>query len=336
MCCSTNFNKMKKLLFILFCLPIIGFSQTIVDTLSDNKNVLLEEYHGIQCQWCSYGNAVATSLNSNYNSDDFIVMTIHAGYYAIPNGSQPDYRTLFGDTIHDYAFVSLYPSGSINRHVFPQYACTFGYTPIIRDDWGYASNEILLESSPVNIGSIANFDSLTNELIVEVELYYTDSQLVNNNFLNIAILEDNIIGPQEDGGSGTQWTNNNYQHNNMLRYMMTGYWGDTIYSIAQGTLITKQFSWTVPSDINGVPVVPANLKVVVFVNEDKAETLNVIEVLPIGLPTIPTIVIDEGKLNKSKLLKVVDLLGRETKGKQNTPLFYIYDDGTVEKKIILE
>jgi len=37
-----------------------------------------------------------------------------------------------------------------------------------------------------------------------------------------------------------------------------------------------------------------------------------------------------------ELLKVTDLLGRETKGTKNQPLFYIYDDGTVEKKIIIE
>ena len=36
-----------------------------------------------------------------------------------------------------------------------------------------------------------------------------------------------------------------------------------------------------------------------------------------------------------KLLKVTDLLGRETKG-TNQPLFYIYDDGTVEKRIVIE
>ena len=41
-------------------------------------------------------------------------------------------------------------------------------------------------------------------------------------------------------------------------------------------------------------------------------------------------------LTQGKLLKTVDLLGRETKGKTNQPLFYIYDDGTVEKKIIIE
>ena len=37
-----------------------------------------------------------------------------------------------------------------------------------------------------------------------------------------------------------------------------------------------------------------------------------------------------------ELLKVTDLLGRETKGKKNEPLFYIYDDGTVEKRIVVE
>ncbi len=36
------------------------------------------------------------------------------------------------------------------------------------------------------------------------------------------------------------------------------------------------------------------------------------------------------------LFKVTDLLGRETKGTNNEVLFYIYDDGTVEKKIIIE
>ena len=38
----------------------------------------------------------------------------------------------------------------------------------------------------------------------------------------------------------------------------------------------------------------------------------------------------------SKLFKVTDILGREVNEKRNTPLFYIYEDGTVEKRIIIE
>ena len=45
---------------------------------------------------------------------------------------------------------------------------------------------------------------------------------------------------------------------------------------------------------------------------------------------------DVSALSKERLVKIIDVLGRETIPKSNTPLFYIYDDGSVEKKIILE
>ena len=44
--------------------------------------------------------------------------------------------------------------------------------------------------------------------------------------------------------------------------------------------------------------------------------------------------IQEQSKNK-ELLKVTDLLGRETKG-TNQPLLYIYDDGTLEKRMVIE
>jgi hypothetical protein len=40
--------------------------------------------------------------------------------------------------------------------------------------------------------------------------------------------------------------------------------------------------------------------------------------------------------SKSNLVKITDVLGKETPYRRNTPLFYIYDDGKVEKKIIIE
>ena len=43
----------------------------------------------------------------------------------------------------------------------------------------------------------------------------------------------------------------------------------------------------------------------------------------------------EYTISTKKLLKLVDVLGRETK-QTNQPLFYIYDDGTVEKRIVIE
>jgi len=50
----------------------------------------------------------------------------------------------------------------------------------------------------------------------------------------------------------------------------------------------------------------------------------------------PPLTLTQEYTKNNKPFKVADLLGRETKGKKNKPLFYIYDDGSVEKKIIIE
>ena len=46
-----------------------------------------------------------------------------------------------------------------------------------------------------------------------------------------------------------------------------------------------------------------------------------------------TIVINS---TEKKLLKIIDVLGQETKASKNKLLFYIYDNGRLEKKLIIE
>ena len=38
----------------------------------------------------------------------------------------------------------------------------------------------------------------------------------------------------------------------------------------------------------------------------------------------------------NKFLKITDVLGNESEPKPNVTLFYRYDDGTVERKIVIE
>ena len=40
--------------------------------------------------------------------------------------------------------------------------------------------------------------------------------------------------------------------------------------------------------------------------------------------------------NKSKLIKITDLLGREVKEKSNNPLLYFYDDGSIKQQMIIK
>ena len=52
--------------------------------------------------------------------------------------------------------------------------------------------------------------------------------------------------------------------------------------------------------------------------------------------TVTTTDISEIFNGNRKLLKITNTLGQETPNRRNTPLFYIYDDGTVEKRIVIE
>ena len=66
---------------------------------------------------------------------------------------------------------------------------------------------------------------------------------------------------------------------------------------------------------------------------------NISDHRPVGLKLAVNAVISttvEIETLNGKLLKVVDVSGRKTKPKKNTHLFYIYENGTVEKKIMIE
>ena len=46
--------------------------------------------------------------------------------------------------------------------------------------------------------------------------------------------------------------------------------------------------------------------------------------------------VDDVVINYKRLVKIVDILGKKSRGDNNKLLFYIYDDGSIDKKIILE
>ena len=49
-----------------------------------------------------------------------------------------------------------------------------------------------------------------------------------------------------------------------------------------------------------------------------------------------TNIIEQGPNQIKEILKITDLLGRQTQPIKNTPLIYIYKNGTKEKRIILD
>ncbi len=254
---------MKKNVFLsLLILLSIAFStkaQTLVSTQVQNKNVLLEEFTGIHCGYCPSGHQIAQSIYDN-NPGRVVLINIHQGGYANPDPGEPDYRTPFGNALAGQAGVSSYPSGTVNRHLFPGNSST----GMGRGAWAGASNTILNEVSPVNVGASSEYDAATKELTVNVELYYTANSPATNNFINVALIQNGIIGPQSGGSSS-------YEHKHMLRHLITGQWGDEITTTTEGTLVQKTYTYTVPDDYNSIPCIIEDCEIAVFVTESHQE-----------------------------------------------------------------
>ena len=272
---------MKKILLSLFVFTqVISNAQTFVSTSPENKNVILEEFTGINCVWCPAGHLIGQQLH-DANPNDVFLINIHVGGFATPSGGQPDYRTPFGTAIDAQAGVAGYPAGTVNRHQFTM--TQGGGTAMSRSDWSAASSQILNQPSPVNVGLQANVDMATNVLTVDVEVYYTGFQTIPSNMLNIAVVQNNVEGPQTGGSSnnpGSMLPNGNYNHNHMLRHMMTGQWGEQITNLTPGSLYSNSYSWTMPSNINGVVLDPTNISVIAFVAEGQQEILSGTEISP--------------------------------------------------------
>ena len=256
-----NYLRDGILIWFLFLNVSLLSAQTLVSTEPQPKNVVLEEFTGIHCGYCPDGHAIGQALLDN-NPNRVALLSIHQGTYANPEEDEPDYRTIWGDSLAIQAGVSGYPMGTINRHNF-----NGSQTAMSRGDWTVSANEILEEISPVNIGVQSSFDSINRELNIVVELYYTANSPVASNQLNIALLQNHIFGPQLGGGAGDE-----YEHMHMLRDFITGQWGVELMNTSQGSFIRQNYNYEVPDQIRDIPVIVENCEVAVFVNESHQET----------------------------------------------------------------
>ena len=280
---------MKKTLFILVFAFLAGWTATaqITDTsvsmTPSNRNVLLEEYTGVSCTWCPDGHRMANELKAT-NPDRICLINIHQGSFA-----NNTYTTQFGNALANQTGLDGYPSGTVNRHVF-----SGSNTALNRGDWASSANQILNMSSPVNIAAEGTLDWATRTVNIRVQLYYTASQSVSSNALNIAITQDNVYGAQTGKEKNPdQVVGNQYRHMHMLRHLITGQWGETINDIAQGTLVEKNYEYVIPAQLgspNAIDAVLADLHFLAFVCEGHQEVLTSIEipVQHINLPAINT------------------------------------------------
>lgn len=267
---------MKKsiLLFGALLFGFNAFAQLQVSTTPQNKKVLLEEFTGIYCGYCPDGHVRANNLKATHGAD-FWVINIHVGGYANPQGGDPDFRTPFGTGIVGQTDLQGYPAGTINRHLFSGMSQGTG-TAMSRGNWASTTTTTLAESAYANLAMEAQVDEQTRELRVITQYYYTAAGTGTSNKLNIALLQNNIEGPQSGAATfnpSNILPNGNYVHQHMLRHMVTGQWGQDISNVAMGATATDTFYYTIPAALNSVDYDLSNLEIVAFIAEGQQEVI---------------------------------------------------------------
>ena len=254
---------MKRFLLLLIVFKSFGtLAQTIVSTSAQNKKVILEEFTGVNCVYCPQGHAIANTIK-NANPSNVFLINIHVGGYSTPTAGQPDFRTTFGTAINNQAGVAGYPAATVNRTQFSGLAQNGGTgTAMNRNNWTTAVNQTLAQSSYVNVATTASINVNTRLLTVFVEAYYTGNSPVTSNRLNVALLQNNTLGPQTGGNLGS-----NYNHQHRLIHMLTGQWGEIYTTTTAGTLITRTYTYTLPASYNANPAEMGEFEIVAYVAE---------------------------------------------------------------------
>lgn len=254
---------MKQLLTLGLLLPSFAFAQSLVSTLPQQRTVLLEDFTGINCQYCPDGHTIMESIETAAPSR-VALLGIHAGGYAVPGAGQPDLRTPWGDAMNTFFTVMAYPSGVLDRHTFPA-GLALG-----RGAWQSAAQELLAMPSPVNLGLASSFDALTREATIQVEYRYTADSPGPSDRLNVIIKENHITGPQVSAGIGTIPA---YDHKHVVRVAVTPTWGDEVTTTTAGSTEVRTYTFTIPEGWNA-----DNCMVVAFIGEHQSDVYQAQEV----------------------------------------------------------
>ena len=259
---------MKKVLLSIIIAAACIFqasAQSFVDTIVHQRNVVLEEFTGRNCGYCTDGHRIANEIAASHPGR-FWAVNIHAGSFA-PT-TYPNLKTNDGNTIHNGFSIDGYPSGVVNR----------GTTAAIdRGQWASVTNQMLAQNSYVNLGGQVIINPFTRTATITVEAYYTGDSPQSTNFLTVVMLQDSILGSQSDYGNfnPSQWYDEGhtiYIHMNVFRDVVNGTdaWGDPINTTTQGTLVTRTYTYEIPEQIgnpNPVDVDINNIHFLAFIAE---------------------------------------------------------------------
>ena len=304
---------MKKGLLILLCLPMIGFGQL------QYKLDSIEYLGGNTCfKYDQIGRCIQSTIgidniinNYVYDSNNNIIQIFNRNH----NSSTDNF-----DTIAEIYLFYDNNNNLIQEDLFP----IFGGLDTMRILYTYdiSNNLTIKERGSIINGTYVNF--------YKTEFSYQNSELEGFSYFKWSqIYWDTLVERKFTYLNGDIFTDSAY---------INGIYGTTEYTYNIISLSNTAYpKFNIDSE-TFADLLPNNLY---FLNKQPSEMIwnyppnsSINSTIFHYSVLLPTTSIKDQPKNK-ELLKVTDLLGRETK-ETNQPLFYIYDDGTVEKRIVIE
>ncbi|HMG16942.1 MAG TPA: Omp28-related outer membrane protein [Saprospiraceae bacterium] len=243
---------MRNILFILLTVSFLACEKDPIKIVygppsnTSDQKVLMEEFTGFNCTFCPQGSDDITSLIS-LNQGNVIAVSIHSGFFAMPNPQKNkyDFRTVDGDALYTLLGAGgFYPAAAINR-------TGFSTTPeggLVNNQTSWAGDINTLRENPAAAGlSIeTSYISVTREL--KIKLTGIAKADFNEKLLaNIMITESGIVDWQKDARVETpvKGENASYIHNHVFRDAVTQIAGDDfLTNPSKGQTFTKEYTYT--------------------------------------------------------------------------------------------
>lgn len=280
---------MKKLLLSALVLSTLGANAQIT------KNVLLYDFTGVNCQFCTGGTVIIEDLLAA-NPNTFVPIQVHAGSYTPPSSVL---KTIFGDAIDNSLTIPGYPAGSVDMvadpdvpiHPSGQYVNWTG-VGMPRGFWEPNFNERKALTAIVSVGidNKVKIDDSTfkADLTVKFDAAPAAGKTVH---VNAFLLEDgieadgdlrqiNYSGGPKGGKSPLNYADDQYMHNNVLRDAPLGTWGKALpATIEVDKTYTQEVTFTVHTGASPEFMRLENVNIVAYVayhgaGEEDKEILN--------------------------------------------------------------
>ena len=198
-----------------------------LDTATQVKRVLLEDYTGHTCQNCPAAAAIAHNQEAVYNGK-LIVLAVHAGYYALPGTGEfsTDFRTDAGNQWNNDFQIIAYPSGMIDRKEFN------GQQVLASSEWVTDIASVINQSPEMVMIMINSYDSTSRA--VRSLVYSKFLQTLPGSYtITVCVMEDNIISAQDSSNVVIH----NYNFRDVLREAVNGSYGEILTPSVDPSLV---------------------------------------------------------------------------------------------------